>query len=345
MILQRLNIESFRGMSGVLLDRLAPVTLVVGANNAGKSSVLEAASLVLRPLNPAQWVQVARQRDIDMAMADGLWSLFPSSVPLQVDDGPKQTKQLVVEGQIGGLLRRLSATALASLSWDSEESGELTLRVEARVRDGRNTPINHTMEFRPDAPAQFGFGISSSPCFTVTPATHRSTRQLVEHLSNAVDEGKKDLAVELLKLFDPDVQGLDVSASRGRDGIRVTHASRGIVDLASFGDGMRRSAALALALVRAHRGLLLIDELEAGIHTSILTKILTRLVQAAKLADVQILATTHSLELIDAINAAVGEFPDHAMLYYLQRDNQQHLVRSYDQQRMIQLREGGLDLR
>ena len=345
MILQRLNIESFRGMSGVLLDRLAPVTLVVGANNAGKSSVLEAASLVLRPFDPAQWVQVARQRDLDMESFHGLWSLFPSSVPLDGDDALKQTEPLVVEGQIGGVSRRLSVTATASFHWDAEAVRHLNLCLSARVEVGGNRTFTHLMEFGREASANRGSQIPSFRCFTVTPAMHLSTKQLVEHLSKAVDEGKKDLAIELLRLFDPEVQGLDISASLGRDGIRVTHASRGVVDLTSFGDGMRRSAALALALVRAHGGLLLIDELEAGIHTSILSKILTRLVQAAKLADVQILATTHSLELIDAIAAAVGGFSDHAMLYYLQRDNQQHIVRSYDQERMIQLREGGLDLR
>jgi hypothetical protein len=79
--------------------------------------------------------------------------------------------------------------------------------------------------------------------FTVTPATHYSTKALVEHLSRVVDEGKKQLAVELLQVFDKDVEDLDVIASLGREAVRVTHRTRGVVDLASFGDGMRRSAA------------------------------------------------------------------------------------------------------
>jgi AAA domain, putative AbiEii toxin, Type IV TA system/Protein of unknown function (DUF2813) len=340
MILSDLNITAFRGMKKLHLEKLAPVSITVGANNVGKSSVLEAAALLLRPFDPAQWVQVARQRDMDMSLVDGLWSLFPSCIPLMVDDGPEQTKPLCVSGVVADSERNMSASGLASANWDTEASGDLILRVDAKVND-----FVHTMEFRREAPVRFGAGVVFYKCFTVTPATHRSTRNFVEHLSKAIDEGDKPLALDLLKLFDPEVKGLDVSVSGGRDSVRITHATRGVVDLASFGDGMRRSVALALALVRSKGGLLLVDELEAGIHPKILPDILVRLFAAAMIANVQILATTHSLEAIDALIAALRETPNQAAAYYLQRDGQQHIIRRYDLENLINLRETGLDMR
>jgi predicted ATPase len=202
-----------------------------------------------------------------------------------------------------------------------------------------------TMKIRRELPQKNGDSPPFFRSFTITPATHRSTKHLVEYLSKAIDEGKKGLAVELLRLFDSHVEGLDISASKGRDGIRVTHALRGVVDLASFGDGMRRSAALALALVRSQGGLLLVDEIEAGIHPRLLPEILSRLIRAAQAADVQILATTHSLEAIDSLIEALGEFPNCGAAYYIKRDQKGHLICRYDQKKMIELREGGLDLR
>lgn len=339
MILSRMHIESFRGMNGVSLKDLAPVSLLMGANNTGKSSVLEAASLLLRPLDSSQWIQTARLRDMDMSLPDALWSLFPSGTPLVLDDGPKQTAPLKIAGNVASDERFLSAVCLANMGWDRAD--EPAIRIESKVND---LP-SHTMEFRRDVPARFGEGVPFHRCFTVTPATHRSTRNLVEHLSKAIDAGEKKLAVELLRLFDPKVESLDVSSSVGREGVRVTHAIRGVVDLASFGDGMRRCAALALALVRSRSGLLLVDELEAAIHPGILPEILKHLFSAAELADVQILATTHSLEAVDAVIESSRSAPDRVASFYLQREENSHIVRRYAMERLIELRESGVDLR
>jgi len=184
--------------------------------------------------------------------------------------------------------------------------------------------------------------------YTVTPATHYSTRVLVEHLSHVAADGKKQLAVELLRLFDPNVQDLDVVAfNSGLDSVRVTHRVRGVVDLASFGDGMRRAAALALALTRASHGVVLVDELEAGIHPSALRQVLSYLLEAAATSQVQILATTHSLEAVDAVLAAVEErgTPDTLSAFWVKRRDAGHESRRYDAGRLRRMREGGFDVR
>jgi predicted ATPase len=345
MILHDLHIENFRGMQHVHFHGLAPLSIVVGSNNAGKSSALEAATLLLRPFDPSQWVQVARQRDIDMNLVDGIWSLFPTDTPLFLDDGPKQTKPLRVSGTVADTNRELTADALASLSWDAESDQEVTLDVRATVKADGAEPAKHRMEFRHGSKALFGANVQLFRSFTVTPATHRSTSLLVDHLSSAIDGGQKGLAVELLKLFDSNVMDLDVSTSRGRDGVRVTHKSRGVVDLASFGDGMRRATALAVSLARAHGGLLLIDEIETAIHPAILPEILAKLLEAAEKANVQLLATTHSLEAIDALLAATINKPDNTVAFYLKKTHDAHAVRRYDQTNLVSLREAGLDLR
>ena len=343
--LRSLRIEAYRGMVNVHLEGLKRFNLVVGSNNAGKSSILEAASLVLRPFDPSQWVKVARQRDMDLHLVDGLWSLFPDGALLQLDDGPKQSKKLTIEGDIEGTRRRLFATGLARVSWITDETEDLVLSVEANVSEGSTKPVKHTMEFQRNELAKFSNQIYYHRCFTITPATHRSTRQLVDYMSKAIDEGQKTLAVQLLQLFDSDVIDLDISASFGRDRICLNHRQRGVVDLASFGDGMRRAAALALALVRADKGVLLIDEIEAGIHPTILPRVIAALLEAAERVGVQIIATTHSLEAIDAVVTSIPKDDDSCAGFYLYRRNGQSLVKRYDQMEMNSLRESGVDLR
>lgn len=342
-ILQTLSLVAYRGITDLALERLTPISLVVGDNNAGKSSILEAAALVLRPPDPGQWVQVARNRDIDMALVDGLWGMFPGGAALQLEDGPQQSQPMKLAARLDGKERAVTAQCLASQRWDvSNDDSEVMLRVTLEI-DGQGP---QAMEFG-KSPTAWAQRVTVFRAFTVTPLTHRSTRTLVEHLSRAVDEGKKPLAIHLLQLFDPAVEDIEVSTSLGREAIRVTHAVRGIVDLSSFGDGMRRAAALALAITRATHGVVLVDEIEAGIHHSVLRRVLSSLFAAAAESQVQILATTHSLEAVDAIIAAAEAVgvDDSLSAYYLKRLNGQPDIRRYDHGKLRRLREGGLDIR
>ena len=261
-VLQTLSLVAYRGLSRLVLDGFTPVTLVVGANNSGKSSILEAAGLFLRPPDPAQWVSAVRHRDQDMSLVDGLWSLFPGTEALHPEDGPQESRQLTIEGSTSGGLHRFEARCFASQTLGTTEAADLSARIEVIV----NGDPALTLKF--PSPAAVTHQVPIYRVFTVTPGTHYSTKALVEHLSRVIDEGQKKLAVELLQVFDADVEDLDVIASLGREAVRVTHRTRGVVDLASFGDGMRRSAALAFALTRASQGVLLVDGIRPASTTA-----------------------------------------------------------------------------
>ena len=400
-VLQKLSLVAYRGISDLVLDGLTPVSLVVGANNSGKSSILEAAGLLLRPPDPTQWATAVRHRDIDMSIVDGIQSLFPDQEDNDLGagfgegssdgsgsgsgagyadgsgngsgdgsgagygdssgggrgdgsgagygngrgdgngaghEGGKRPIELAAE--LTGASRVVLAKCWSAPIMTDEGVEQGGVRVEV-VIDGAPGII---LKFPgPAVPHQ----VPIYRVFTVTPATHYSTKALVEHLSRVVDEGKKQLAVDLLQLFDANVEDLDVIASQGREAVRVTHRTRGVVDLASFGDGMRRSAALALALTRASQGVLLVDEIEAGIHPNALRPVFSKLLEAAAASRVQILATTHSLEAVDAI---IGSFedsgtPDALSAFWVQRQESGHEVRRYDFAKLCTLREGGLDIR
>lgn len=68
-----------------------------------------------------------------------------------------------------------------------------------------------------------------------------------------------------------------------------------------FGEGFRRAVRLAFALGEAQGSVLLIDELENGIHYSAMQKILTFLIKTARDLDVQVFVATHSKDVLEAI--------------------------------------------
>ena len=73
--------------------------------------------------------------------------------------------------------------------------------------------------------------------------------------------------------------------------------------LKSMGDGILRLFQIVLALVNAQDGILLIDEMENGLHWSIQPKVWDVVFRLAEKLDIQIFATTHSRDGIEAFDA------------------------------------------
>jgi energy-coupling factor transporter ATP-binding protein EcfA2 len=341
--LHRLALEAYRGISGLVLEDLKPLSLVVGANNSGKSSILEAIALLLRAPDPGQWVQVARQRDLDMPLEDALWSMFPGGAVFHLEDGPQQSQSISLRGKLDSQTARVvQARGLATERWGDNNESELVLSVELKVDQEKPS----VLEFRRTSPTPWGRG-TAFKAYTITSAAHRSTRGFVEHLSHVVDSGRKSLAIELACVFDPDIENLDIVELAGRRSVRVTHRIRGVVDLSSFGDGLRRAVLFSLVLARAAGGVLLIDEIDVGIHPAVMNAVFAKLCTAAEEVQTQVIMTTHSLEAVDALVAAVADrnAADEFAAYWVQRKDGQHAVRRYDFAKLCRLREGGLDIR
>jgi hypothetical protein len=89
------------------------------------------------------------------------------------------------------------------------------------------------------------------------------------------------------------------------------------IPLRSLGDGINRLFAVILSLVNAKDGLLLVDEIENGMHYSILLEVWTNILKLAKALNVQVFATTHSWDCIKAFQAATSADPGVGILVRL----------------------------
>jgi AAA15 family ATPase/GTPase len=93
--------------------------------------------------------------------------------------------------------------------------------------------------------------------------------------------------------------------------------------------------------------MLLIDELETAIHISILGKVFRWMVEACEVNNVQLFATTHSLEAIDALLAAdATPAREDIVAYRLEPTGQTVTVRRYGEDLLRRLRiERGVEVR
>lgn len=80
--ISKLHISQFRGLNNVGLDDMRKFNLLVGENNSGKTSILEALATYCRPLDLREWLNAARRRELmlpNVAFIDSLRWFFPQN--------------------------------------------------------------------------------------------------------------------------------------------------------------------------------------------------------------------------------------------------------------------------
>ena len=78
------------------------------------------------------------------------------------------------------------------------------------------------------------------------------------------------------------------------------------IPIGSTGDGMWRMLGLALALANAKGGVLLVDEIDTGLHYSVMADMWRMVSERAAALEVQVFATTHSRDCYESL-AAVAQ--------------------------------------
>ncbi len=380
--LTRIGIDGFRGLRALALEDLGQINILVGGNNSGKTSVLEALSIICQPLNPDEWLAMVRRRDfggLDETRLQSLrWCFTRERIPMDAEDlvrtgcafecdGDFPLRQLHTQySEFFGVpgaddLRRWRSLYRRSEELESEPMLGADLVQEPQWVAG---PLPLDFRGRPisDGAAQtlkiweYESGRISRPprgaridCQTLTPYSYQTNRNQVRSQSKTIFEQDSPGVLDLLRDFDADIEGIDLASFAGdRPAVYLKHRRLGIAPLSIFGDAMRRSVLLAATLPRLKDGgILLIDEVETGIHVRALGRVFDWLVAAARRLGVQVFVTTHSLEALDALISAPSANPaDDVVAFHLTQSEAGTACKRFGGDLLHRLRfERGLDVR
>lgn len=120
---------------------------------------------------------------------------------------------------------------------------------------------------------------------------------------------EEDTLLAALRTIEPGIERIaPVGMVRGsfpgrtHGGVAVKLAGQR-VPIGSLGDGIWRLLGIALSLVKARGGVLLVDEIDTGLHYSVLERMWRLVHETAKRLDVQVFATTHSRDCYESLAA------------------------------------------
>jgi len=372
--LENVTIHQFRGLRDLELKDLGRINLLVGLNNSGKTSVLEALSVYCHPLDIKVWLSTANQREQDIGvyrirLLDAIkWLFTHNSASIVEPDKP---------------IILISSTGLFSvkkLIASYEEMEQISLSEESNIRnisneeeiENEDTPrVKKGIKLKIEVFADDGYQLSlfgePPACITdfllwederfyrlpgkrepslktsvVTPSSHRSEVGQFRLLSEATFQNFKADVVKLLQQMDNNISDIEIllppESISSRFNIYIQHKKLGLAPVSTFGDGIRRLLHIALKLASVKGGILLIDELESTIHTEALQSSFQWLVKWCTEMDVQLFATTHSLEAVDAL-LEVTESDSDLVLYRLEPKEGKTKVVRHDGHRLRRLRE------
>ena len=154
------------------------------------------------------------------------------------------------------------------------------------------------------------------------PTASLSPQQIISLFDKIVLSPDEDLVLEALRIIEPDISRV---ASLGSADIRPVfnsgeYARGGIlikskkweerIPIGSLGDGTWRMLGLILSLIGSKNGILLIDEIDTGLHHTVMSEMWKLICKTAKKLNVQVFATTHSSDCWKSLakNATGSEF-------------------------------------
>jgi len=340
-----LNIEGFRAFRRLAIDGLSRVNLITGRNNTGKSTVLEALRILASDASLAEIRSILRYREEDIDDtgetapsfdAEGglqLSSLFngfpnlsdqhrPVSISASGGQQPMRLKLDVVwvseerdeEGKRSYIPQQadLFGEGDGTLALVTETNGSKRFRTMERLRRYRYRGPGYHSDVG-DEP--------SLPCVSVSPYGGERTATLGSLWDRIALTDRENDVVEALQIIDPDISAVSMVGGEGPRRLRtaIVRSSRlpRPVPLRSFGDGLNRMFGIIVSLVNAKDGLLLIDEFENGMHHSVQLDAWRAVFKMSRSLGVQVFATSHSWDAIEAFQKAAAKSPEDGVLVRL----------------------------
>ena len=326
LVLDSLEIKNFRAFKHLRIENLGRVNLIVGKNNVGKSSLLEALRVHALRGEPFTISMILGERD-EIALEEtearlsGVnahdFALAINNLFYERRDTRKPHDAIVV-----GSAHDIENTVLLDVVWPvlrvNSDNGvdnsihNLSQTPELSGTFGTRAPFSFPLDryYQWGSFAETVETLSRFNLFYIGTAGLRPAISALLWDGIALSDLEQDV-LAALRIIAPQVDAVSLIRNSGASGVRIPIVrlvgTSQRIPLRSMGEGMNRMFGIALALVNAKDGMLLIDEVDTGLHYSVLPDLWRLIFEVAHRLNVQVFATTHSKDCLDAFQYAADE--------------------------------------
>ena len=295
-MIHSLELKNFRAFEHLQFEDLGRANLILGGNNTGKTSILEALVLRLGSSQVIAKLPAMFRQSVDQDANTNYWNLIP---------GSKGWERLAIctDGKCRAITNQHSVYAFQREG--SPKNGPVFT-----MKNGKFQPQNQP----PELP------------IAILPTTPRSPAEISESFNqiaplNPANEDK--LQNLLAATIEPRLKRLRYAKPKGTN-IHLIYADLGegpMLPFTQLGQAFTRTLEIYCEIFANQPKVLLIDEIENGLYYEGLEDFWRGLLGVLDDQDVQLFATTHSRECMEAAHRAAKERTDDP-LRFLRLDRQ-----------------------
>jgi ABC-type branched-subunit amino acid transport system ATPase component len=332
-MLTGLTIKRFRGIPTLVLEDFGTVNIFVGENGSGKTSVLEAIFLLASPTDPRMAANLGPWREqpaATIADDDALSSVFHRG---DLRHGPEFEFTASGERQIlriSHLIDQGPTQVVVNPSELTSEGTEAPDSVRGLVYEFQPTPgvtpvasLISDLRLTPNGPVQATirkYYDKSLGCFYVHARRATSAHETAAVLTALSKNHNTQEFLTAMRTFDDRVSAIEAGVRfGGRPTVQVDLELPTKLPLQVMGDGFCRSVLMVTGLFYAKPKILAVDEIDSGLHASVMGRFWKSLSGLATKYEKQIFCTTHDEEMLSRTIDAFKESPDSLRIYRIDR--------------------------
>ena len=283
----KITIEKYKLFKNFEINSLKRINIFSGANNTGKSSLLEAVYLLTKQNNMQSFFEMTKLRN----KLDSLNTVC-------LNDYMKE--DIKVSGVFNAVETSINIKKVNDEKIDKKDDYLTSYQLDSCVDGVSLSSTTHTFEY---SQLQRFYKKIEVLCDSVFKSPYFfSKNELFNTHSKNVKLKSFQLIVKFLQDFiDDNINEIDLTEHDGVKRFLVdSNSFDWSMDITSYGEGLQRIFEIALSFAYCKNGVLFIDELETAVHYSLLINFTKFIQELAIKFNVQVFATTHSKECISA---------------------------------------------
>lgn len=321
-----ITIENYRGIQKSVINGLSQINVFFGKNNCGKSSILEGVFLLTGQSNPLLPVSVNKTRGLVEATEENLLMEFYKASPNNkiniVEDGDVH-RELIIE-----MFKSSShAVDLQGLETGKSNAGQGYYGLKYQYRLNGNDIVYHSsLTVSEDISASAKIDVDKRYNEVIfshyIPSTHRLV-ELSDKLEKIIQNKQEDAILDVLRIVEPNLKDIQLLGRK----IMVDVGLDKRLPINVLGDGFCKILSLILSIYDCAGGMLIVDEIDNGLHFSVMPKLWESIVSAVKKNNVQLFVSTHNIDMLKALVDVIS-YEDESLVasYKLVRKSDDEIV-------------------